>query len=553
MNWTNGEPQRSRAVLAEEGVYPELVYSLRPAGAGEFGPPERICIMDNAYVGRRDAESWFGPEIALPEDDTQTSRFHGVFVVQRAEHLSLIYHDLGSQNGTCLAGEPVTQCPVVAGTCLRLGRGAGRSELRVLGVDPVRPRPDDFWPRSTYGPLRGECAPLRRMFANLDALAVDARASPVVAVRGPDGSGKKAVAWELIRRWEGPALDEVPYVDARWLSADPDPHPLAHHLEREAGVVILDKVHGMSGRQQLALHDWVRDRLHGGRAGRSPRLILLLRPEDPAHDASQPRSRELVKLLRSVPSIRLPGAPICGRDEVEQFARHFLARYQADAPTGCRFQVRRCRLTAEALELLRDEPWPGNWLQLQRVVEMAALGVAIDGREAIEPDDLPLGYSDVDLPLEILFEMPLASAEEVFRRTYLAWKFRKWAGNLSWVAHETNFSKRGLLKAAKDVGLHDGDQIVLPQYQPWPLAQPQRRREHLWLQVSLPSSSGWLKLIEHKRGDVEAARALLLNLLHGHAATTVEAALAKQVRRDECDPAALARALARSGAPRSTP
>jgi hypothetical protein len=218
MSGTTGEPLRSSATPVEDGTYLELVYRVRPAGASELGPPQRLCVTEVAYVGRRDPSQWVAPEIELPESDTQTSRCHGVLVVHREPLLALTYHDLGSENGSSIAGEPIAQCTVTAGMCLRLGRSAGRSELRVLSVQPVRPPPATFWPEERYGALRGECAPLRQMFAGIDALVREAAACPVVAIRGPSGAGKKAVMWELMRRWEERVPDQLPYIDGRWLA-----------------------------------------------------------------------------------------------------------------------------------------------------------------------------------------------------------------------------------------------------------------------------------------------------------------------------------------------
>jgi hypothetical protein len=312
---------------------------------------------------------------------------------------------------------------------------------------------------------------------------------------------------------------------------------------------VIDKLHGLSHAQQAELHDWIAARLRAPAATGPRRLVLLVEHRGPADPEPELRHRDLVKLLRALPTVRLPSAATCGREEVGRFAREFFARYQRDAPVGCRFQVKDCELTEHAVARLQAAPWPGNWRQLQAAVEMAALTVALDKRKQVEAADLQLGYGESGLPLEVLFEMPLASAEEIFRRTYLLWKFRKWAGNLSWVAHEADFSKRGLLKTVKEIGLHDGDQIVLPQYEPWALCHPQRRRDELRLRLSLPSSAGWLKLLELRGEAVEPARELLLSLLRKHPATAVESALARQVRLEECDPTGLARAFARRGAP----
>lgn len=550
MSGTAGEPYPPTLPPVEDGTYVELVYCLRPAGAGDFAQPQRVCIMDSAYVGRRDDGQWYGPEIALPEEDTQTSRFHGVFVVDRERHLGLTYHDLGSANGTSIAGEPVTRCPVVAGTCLRLGRNPGRSELRVVAVNPTRPRPESFWSEGQYGPLWGECAPLRRMFASLDALVGEAKQCPVIVVRGPSGSGKKAVAWELLRRWEGPALDRVPYVDGRWMSAEPN--QLAAMLDHDVAAVVVDKLHGLSMRGQEDLRKWLADLVGAASPRRPRRAIVLLEHKGPSYHEPELRHDGLVKQLRSAPTIRLPSAVTCGRGEVELFAHKFLKKYQDDAPSGCRFQIGSVKLTDAALDLLREEPWPGNWRQLQAAIEMAALTVAIDGRDEIETTDLQLGYSEVNLPLEILFEMPLSAAEDIFGRAYLTWKFRKWAGNLSWIAHEAKFTKRGMLKKVKEMGLHDGEQIVWPQFEPWVLFNPQSQRDALRLGFSLPSSAGWLKLVAHSGGDAEAARTSLIELLTKYKASAVEDQLKVQVSRDECDPARLARALQRSGRPLDT-
>jgi len=523
---------------AERRCYPaepfELVYSIRPCDSSRYSEERRTLVVDRVYVGREDTDTVSAAEIRFPEGDEATSRFHGVvFITSDGE---VRYQDLGSENGSFVGDERVQSCALRPGVVLRLGRAAGRSTLKVLAVSPPPEDTGSLWGDARFHGLRGRSLPLRRAFAESSRLARLDTCPRAFVVRGPPGSGKKAFLWELFRAW-GMPLHRVPYVDGRWvLGARAD--EFRRLLLEQRQVVIIGHIEGLPVDEQRVLADLLRERKQG-----HPSLVLLV--EEPTLPPCEPQliERNLMKTLRTMPYLSLPGVAQCGPTEIEEFAHHFLEKYKKESPPGGRFCVQNCEFSTRCLAAVCEAVWHGGWRQLRAAVEFAAFSVALDGRETIEETDLRAGFSESSLPLELLFEMPLAEAEEVFRRAYLMWKVRKWAGNMKWVADEVDFTRRGLLKAAKMSGIHDGEQVVLPAIERWQVSEPRYLREERRLRVSVPSSVMWLRECVRQGLDTEIARATLLELLDAHTAAKIERHVEWQIQRGRCDPVKLKKTL----------
>lgn len=518
---TANEPFSRRSSDDDECL--EICFRRRPWDAATFGEEERFCVTDIARIGRLDADQWAQPDIVFPASDSETSRHHGVIALSREDGLRLTYYDLRSGNGTFIGAERVVHCPVIAGLRLRLGQGERRSEIEFTAVHEVRPRVAEFWPHDRFGSLRGESAALRRLFAALADVAERGAAHRLLVLQGPGGSGKKAAMWELLRRWYTGEPPTVRYVDCRWLALDAGLQPLSALLDGTAQVVVFDHLYGLSTRHQKDLGTVLQRAATGSSTG--PRVVTLLRANEPHRQRIEIRDAGLLKVLSAAPTLRFPSAAICGPREVVRFAVQFLRQYQEDAPTGSRHDVKACTLSPAVLDVLAQEPWPGNWGQLRTVVESASIAVAADGRATIEVTDLQIGFSETHLPLELIYGLPLQQAEEQFRQAYLMAAMRRFAANLSHMASAMQFSKRGLLKAAHEVGMHDGEQLTPPRVPIWMLQDPRRAWEDDRLRVAVPSAFVWLERAAAGAGGQTAVRARMFALLEHHAAAAVEQAL----------------------------
>ena len=125
------------------------------------------------------------PGLGITVSDRAVSRLHAELV---AKEDGLWVRDLGSRNGTFVAGIKVQDARVPNGTVVRVGA----TEITVTYGSPLRPM--DLWPEARWGALVGRSAVMRELFG---ALARLARVDAPVVVAGEPGTGKGAVARAL--------------------------------------------------------------------------------------------------------------------------------------------------------------------------------------------------------------------------------------------------------------------------------------------------------------------------------------------------------------------
>jgi DNA-binding NtrC family response regulator len=121
------------------------------------------------------------PECDLSIDDPKLSAVHLELV---ATDGGVRVRDLGSRNGTLLAGHRVVEAFLTSDVTLTCGDTQ-------LSFRPTKPEQVPLSRRSSFGPLVGSSAPMRRLFENLRVLA---KASLSVLVLGETGTGKELVA-----------------------------------------------------------------------------------------------------------------------------------------------------------------------------------------------------------------------------------------------------------------------------------------------------------------------------------------------------------------------
>ncbi len=139
------------------------------------------------------------------------------------------------------------------------------------------------------------------------------------------------------------------------------------------------------------------------------------------------------------------------REEIPDLAGHVLAQLVESR------EVSQRRLGTDALNALRQYPWPGGYGELRTALRSLALGaLAVD----IEAEDVnrllvPAGGGQPDcggLPAEML-TLPLREAREIFERLYFEYHLNLDGGNMTRLAEKTGLERTHLYRKLKDLGL----------------------------------------------------------------------------------------------------
>jgi two-component system, NtrC family, response regulator GlrR len=175
------------------------------------------------------------PRCELVVSDRAVSRLH-VELAPREDGLWV--RDLGSRNGTYVAGVKIEVARVPGGAAIRLGT----TDVTVTYEAPQPP--DRIWPVTDFHGLVGRSAAIREVFARVAELAKDD--APVVLV-GEPGTGKEALARVL---HDASARAGKPFVVVD-CAALPEPRLAAERLEEalglaEGGTLLLDEPQELS-------------------------------------------------------------------------------------------------------------------------------------------------------------------------------------------------------------------------------------------------------------------------------------------------------------------
>ena len=152
----------------------------------------------------------------------------------------------------------------------------------------------------------------------------------------------------------------------------------------DGGTLFLDEIGEMSPDTQVKLLHFAQyysfTRLGGIKPIEVDVRIIAATNQDLPRAVSEGRFREDLYYRLSVVPLQLP--PLRERPEdVEGFARHFLGRHLRRRGRGPR------ELSDDALELLAQQPWPGNLRQLDNVIQR---GMLMAHGNALRPEDLML-------------------------------------------------------------------------------------------------------------------------------------------------------------------
>lgn len=343
----------------------------------------RLSTGDSVVVGRQ-APS----DVEIP--DPSLSRRHARF---DWDGRTLTVEDLGSTNGTQVAGAPVSQCVLRQGQEAHLGA--------VTAVAYMRQAPAGRSAGAAAGPIIRSSA-MADVYALVDEYAD--QQGPVF-VCGEPGVGKALVAATLhgqSRRSRQPfetldcarvapeALDAALF--GQWGSHSGSPGQL---VGVRGGTLYLANIPAMSGELQRRLARVQRDGRMPGRPGGQPvpvdaRLVLGAQRPLATLVAEGGLDPELASVCEErqveLPPLRSRGMEI--RPLAKCFAREAAETWSVACPELCE----------DALEVLEQYSWPGNVRQLQEVLELLVL--TVDGA-AIDAAGLPAAlqvHQTVPLP-----------------------------------------------------------------------------------------------------------------------------------------------------------
>ena len=301
--------------------------------------------------------------------------------------------DVGSTNGTYVAGLRVFDVQLRPGTIVSLGR----TRMRFDALDD-RPLRATLYPRERFFDMVGTSVAMRRMFARIEQVAAS---SATVLITGETGTGKEAVAEALVQASPRAAAPFV-VIDCSALPANLIESELFGHVrgaftgaqsdyrgafERASGgTVFLDEIGELPLDLQPKLLR-VLERREVRRIGSEnvrpvDVRVVAATNRDLGTEVNERRFRQDLYFRLSVVNVHIP--PLRDRRDdlpllIHHFVRHLLfgrGRSGGDASVLPLAE----NICARVLENNADYHWPGNVRELRNVVERA---VAI-------PDEDPL-------------------------------------------------------------------------------------------------------------------------------------------------------------------
>ncbi|MCB9738087.1 MAG: sigma 54-interacting transcriptional regulator [Deltaproteobacteria bacterium] len=423
---------------------------LRLGVVGGRGTPPTTFDRRLLYVGS-------APDNDVVVEDLSVSRTH---LKIEGERGGFRIKDLGSKNGTWMAGCRLVEGLLTGPTTLRLG------QVDLL-VEPLAETHEVALSReSRFGDLLGESAVMREIFAHLAKVAPT---DVTVLIDGESGTGKELVA-EALHRHSRRANGPFVIFDCSAVQPNLVESELFGHLrgaftgavasrvgamaEADGGTLFLDEI----GELDLELQ---------------PKLLRALERHEIRPVGSNDRrrvdvrivaatNRDLLQMVKegsfredlywrlNVVRVGLP--PLRRRPEdIPLLVRHFL-----DDAARREGQTRPMSIGFDTMRRLQSHPWPGNIRELRNAIERAA--VLSSGRE-LEVDvaaDQPASVAPAD-GLAVRFDLPFKDAKarliDTFERTYWERALEAHGWNVSAAARATGLHRKSLEYVVRKLGL----------------------------------------------------------------------------------------------------
>jgi transcriptional regulator with GAF, ATPase, and Fis domain len=324
------------------------------------------------------------PSSDLALTDPHVSRLHARIDIEESEYL---LSDLGSTNGTRVAGVRVRQACLEDGSEIHIG--ATRLAFRVL-AEPFR---IELSGDATFERLIGRSVPMRELFA---LLARVAPSDASVLIQGETGTGKELVAHAIhersLRKGKPFVIFDCGAVPPTLIESELFGHERgaftgavaarAGVFERaDGGTIFLDELGELALELQpkllRALETGEIMRVGGERPIRVDVRVLTATHRDLARMVHEGGFR--ADLYYRLAVIRVPVPPLRERrDDIpllaSAFVKEILGDFGREGAAAKRSPLKIPQATLEAVfEGLRHHDWPGNVRELRNVVERAAI------------------------------------------------------------------------------------------------------------------------------------------------------------------------------------
>jgi len=374
----------------------------------------------------------------------------GIHFEIRTTEGGFVLRDLGSTNGTVVEGLRVVEAFLHPDARMRLGT----TEIRFKARDAKTEVP--LHPEGHFGPLLGESAAMRALFADLAKIAPS---DATVLLSGETGTGKEVVAEAIhgaSRRADGPFV----VVDCGALPGNLVESELFGHekgaftgatssfkgaFERaDGGTILLDEIGELPIDLQpklLRVLERREVRPLGAEAVRTVDVrVLAATNRVLEREVNRGAFREDLYYRLAVVRLEIP--PLRERtDDVPLLARRFALEHGV-------------RLSETEIEKLSLHPWPGNVRELENAVERAALmgGVELEGSPRRDGSDASTaGPHSVDLDLP--FREAKARLVEDFERRYAKEALARAGGNVAQAARRAGVDRMSFYKLLARLGI----------------------------------------------------------------------------------------------------
>jgi DNA-binding NtrC family response regulator len=422
--------------------------------AGADKGAEKVSDAPEFVIGTGD-----GNQLVL--SDAAVSRHHCVIT---ATPLGYLLRDLGSTNGTTLAGFRVESAYLKSGALI----GVGESSLRFESLEEeIR---EELSEDDRYGRALGRSPAMRRIFALLPRIAAS---DSTVLLEGETGTGKGLLAEAIHQgsaRARGPLVvvdcSSIPptLIESELFGHEKGSFTGAHVARQGAfeaargGTIFLDEVGelplDMQPKLLRALEERLIKRIGATEAVRLDVRVLAATNRDLRQEVNRGAFRSDLFYRLNIVRLRIP--PLRERREdipflVAHFYKQFVTEGDPNPP-------------AELVATLTRQDWPGNVRELRSAVERSVLlGDPELWRELAAAPEPAEGAAAQGAPDELDFD-PSLSFRAVKERAVARWErayvkelVRRSGGNLSRAARFARMDRNHLRELLRrhDVPVHD--------------------------------------------------------------------------------------------------
>ncbi|HJZ83818.1 MAG TPA: sigma 54-interacting transcriptional regulator [Polyangia bacterium] len=440
-------PLAETHLLARSRVYSFRRFRIQVTDGPERGT-EKVSDATEFGIGS-------APGNQLQLTDPTVSRHHCLIT---ASPQGFLLRDLGSKNGTTLAGFRVESAYLHSGAVIGLG-------LTTLRFDPLEdeirePLSED----ERFGRALGKSAGMRRIFALLPRIAAS---DSTVLLEGETGSGKTLLA-DAIHQAGPRARNPFVVVDCGSIPPTLIESELFGHEKgaftgahaaragafqaAQGGTVFLDEVAEMPLEMQpkllRALEDRVIKRIGSVDPIRLDVRVIAATNRDLRQEVNRGSFRSDLFYRLNIVRLRIP--PLRERrEDIPLLVTHFYGQFVSDGDPNP---------PAELIASLSRQDWPGNVRELRSAVERSVLmGDPQLWREIVDPPLAPAGAAPVpgaaDFDPTVSFRAAKERAVASWERSYIGELVRRSGGNLSQAARMAHMDRNHLRELVRRHGI----------------------------------------------------------------------------------------------------